>query len=94
MSHNCPTHTGVNEMFDPLAKPNISAYTIASALIVVLSEDVVGSRIEAGSQRVTVVAVQRASMATMLLKRPSLSAIIPEPQRPRQEPALSMAMSW
>ena len=62
--------------------------------MVVLSPGVVGVRIAAGSQRVMVVVVHSASMATMLLKRPKRSAMIPVAARPKQEPAFKRATSW
>ena len=60
----------------------------------VASASVVGVRSDAGSQNTSDVAEQTASAAIMLLKRPSLSARRPGTQRPRQLPALKMAMSW
>ena len=62
--------------------------------MVSLSDGEDGVKTAAGSQRVELVAAQRASIAIMLLKRPSLSAMTPAPARPMQEPVLRMAMSW
>lgn len=49
MSHSCPTHTGVNEMFDPHAKPKTTAYTIDRALIVKAVLAVAGMSSAAGT---------------------------------------------
>lgn len=94
MSQSCPTHTGVREMFDPDAKPKITAYTIDSALIVAAVFDVAGVRMAAGSQNVNDVAPHTARAPIMQLKRPNLSANKPGTHRPRQLPALKMAISW
>ena len=61
-------------MFEPDAKPKMSTYAMISALIVVASAGVDGVRMDAGSQRVKVVAVHRAKAAIILLKRPNRSA--------------------
>ena len=81
-------------MFDPEAKPNMTAYTIDRALIAATAEGDDGASSDAGNQNVKEVAEQIARAAIMLLKRPSLSARKPGTQRPTQLPALKMARSW
>lgn len=80
-------------MFDPEAKPNVTAYTIDSTLIMVASEEVVGVRMVAGNQKVKDVAEHTASAAIILFHRPNLSARKPGTHLPIQLPALKIAMS-
>jgi len=67
---------------------------IESALMAVASDHVSGVSKDAGSHNVNDETEQRSSMAIMLLKRPSLSANRPGTQRPKQLPALNMAIIW
>lgn len=63
-------------------------------MIVAAVPDVAGVSIEAGSQKVNDVAAQTARAAIIRLKRPNLSARRPGTHRPKQLPALKIAMSW